>query len=490
MADELRVDDGRTITRNLVVATGAIPTIQADPLKARAIAWAQLDFRYFTRFWWFIDQETGVPRKLGDVLWAGQEHFIQEMKESDWVYALKARKLGFTTIEQAYDGWVARFGMQNARVHLFSRRDDAAKELLRSVKYGLGRLPEWMRLPYGKDSSQELHLVAGEDDLRIIKAYPADEDTAVEATCNHGHVDEWARMNNPRRVWQALEPSMAGSCHIITTGMGPGNYSSTYWMMTMAGDTRFKPFFVKATMRPDRSEAWVLAKRKSMPESDARQEYPMTWKDSLYAGVHLVFAGESLNECGATGPSLEVLRSDAADFFAIKPDLDTAADDYVKAWDIGRHRDAAVCVTWDFNVEPPEIVAYRRMRQKPYPVIQAEIEDLHERIPGFTVIEKNNAGEAVMENLDIDEDELDGHNTTASSKPRMIKKLEVAVHSLGVAYDARTLEQFHAEMEIYQLPDTNIVQDSVMAASIGYDWWTNPKRKRAKKKGKARVVQL
>lgn len=471
--------NGKTI--DLVVANHAIPEIQQDPAKGEALAWCALDFRYFLRYWTFLDQETQQITKLGDDLWEGQHAFIDTMFQHDWIFALKARKLGFTTLAIAYDGWVARFRGRNERVHLFSRRSDAANEILKMVKFGLDRLPTWMKLPYSIDHAGELELDGGPDDKRLLKAYPADEDTAVEATATHGHVDEWARMRNPQRVLQAIEPSMAGTCHLILTGMGPANFTSEYWLMTMQGDTRFYPFFVKATMRPGRSEAWVERKRKELPEVDARREYPMTWKDSLYAGADLLFSGSSLETCGEQGSGL---RDEAEE-----------GHEYVKAWDIGRHRDAAVCTVWDVTTTPYELVHYVRLRQNTYPQIQQRIKDVHEKFPpikvrgrlrGLTVIEDNAAGEAVRENLDLPEEEVDGHKTTTASKPRMIKKMEVAVANEELAWLKDEVKQFHTEMDAYQLPDDRIVQDSVMSACIALDYATDPK-KRPRGRAKARV---
>jgi hypothetical protein len=482
VTDEL-VAEPQERSVSFVVAPHAVKAVQEDEQKAAALAWCALSFRYFVNFWWFLDQESGTPRRLGDVLWPGQEKFIGTCDDHNFIFFLKARKLGFTTLEQAFDGWVARFRGTNERVHMFSRRDDAAVEILRNVKYGLDRLPDWMKLPYGVTRTNELHLTAGPDDTRILKAYPANEDTAVEATCTHGHVDEWARMANPRRVWQAIEPSMAGTCHIVTTGMGPGNYASEFWLATIQGDTRFHPFFVKATERPDRTEAMVLQKRKEMSETDARREYPMSWKDSLYAGVDLLFSGSHLEWCGSQGSGEQEAREGHI---------------YLKTWDIGRHRDAAVCVVIDWSASPPEVVHYERLRGHTYPAIQQKIKDVHELYPpvrqgskveGKTVIEDNNAGEAVRENLDIDPREVGHHHTTGTSKPRMIKKAEVAIQNHELVWSKTAFPQLHTELDSYRLPDDALVQDSVMAFCINVDYATNPKNHKAPR-ARARVVQL
>lgn len=428
-------------------------------------------FREFLNYWWFLDGETGKPKILGEELWEGQEDFVAEMSGNPKVFALKARKLGFTTLATAFDAWVLRFRKPNERVHLFSRRGDAANEILRAVKYGLKRLPQWMQLPYSVERTDEIRLVGGEDDERICKAYPADEDTAVEATATHAHIDEWARMRNPRRVWQAIEPSLAGTAHIVTTGMGPANYSATFWMMCMAGDTDFTAFFVDALKRPDRDEAWLRGKRKGTTERESKLEYPMTWKDSLYAGADLIFAGDDLEWVGTNGTG---------------PRGAEEGHKYVKAWDIGRHHDASVCVVWDESVDPVNLVHFRRMKGRTYPEIQDQIEEVHAMYPGPTVIEDNAAGEAVRENLTLRPREVEGHKTTATSKPRMIRKMEAAIENHDVIWDKNAWPILHSEFEAYQLPDDNVIQDCVMAACIGHDFMSDPKRRR---RAPARVFQ-
>lgn len=453
---------------HVAVAATALAEVRDDPEKLKILrkcADPKTGFREFLKYWWFLDQETGTPRTLGAVLWEGQEEVLNVLRDHDWVYELKGRKLGFTTLAIAEDAWVLRFRRPNERVHLFSRREDAAHELLSGVKYGLTRLPQWMKLPSSSWKSDEIVLIGGPDDERRAKAYPADEETAVEATCTHGHVDEWARMRNPRKVWQAIEPSMAGTCRIITTGLGPANYASTYWVQTMTGDTRFHPLFVDATKRQGRSREWVLKKRKEMPEQDARQEYPLEWKDSLFAGAEMPLAGEKLEVVGRTGNGLR----DPEDGVT-----------YIKSWDIGRHKDAAVGTVWAPLDDGLDLVHYRRLRRNTYPQIQTNIEEVHELYPGITVIEDNAAGEAVRENLDIPEREVEGFKTTGVSKPRMIKKLEVAIANTEIHWRKDEVPQLHTEHETYQIPDTNVVQDSVMSTAIAIDWYTKPKKRRGK----------
>lgn len=428
--------------------------VEADEGKKEILAACALSFRRFLDYWCFVDQESGKQRILGEVIWEGQEQMIEAMETVDKVFALKARKLGFTTLEIGFDAWVARFRDSNARVHLFSRREDAAHELLEAVRYGLDRLPEWMKLPYDTTPTKtELRMRAGPDDVRIVKSYPTSEETAVEKTATHGHVDEWARMKNPRLVWQAIEPTMARTCHIITTGRGPINFASGFWKDTLAGDTEFVGIFVPALERDDRDAAWLANKRKGMTEEAFRHEYPQTWEDALFAGGRFTFRTVDVDAAG-TG---------------VGPSKAATGHRYVKAWDIGRHHDAAVGIVLDATVSPVQVVHYTRLRGIPYPALQRRIEAIHAKYPGVTVIEKNSAGEAVAENLIMRPSQLILFWTGPQSKPKIIEGLNIELENRRIRWDRSTWYQLDVEVRGYQVPDDEIVQDSVIALAIGVE---------------------
>lgn len=442
----------------VAVRGDAAEYLKNHPEDRQKLLAAATSFRQFLNYWRFRDQRTGEVKILGEVLWPSQEEFVRVAMTHPWVYYLKARKLGETTIETAWDGWVARFRDVNARVHLFSRRDEAAQEILREVIFGLSGLPEWMQLPVARQNSHEYELKAGPVDRRLIKAYPADNDTAVEATCTHGHVDEWQRMGNPRRVWQAIEPSMAGSCHIVTTGMGPANFGSEYWRKCLSGDTRHYACFIGALSRPDRDEAWLRAMRKELPELEFRREYALSWEDALFGGGDYVFNPEEIE--GAARDARGLMSAEEGKKLVVQPRR------YVKAWDIGRHQDAAVGIVLDVTENVHDVVGYYRLRGVPYPELQWKIEQVHAEYPGPTAIEKNGPGEAVMENLKLPQEQLIGYQTSGSSKPRMIANLQVVLQNEQLKWNPEQCPQLNSEMQGYMIPDDAVIQDSVMALAI------------------------
>lgn len=442
------------------------PEALADPRKRDLCAVVAGSFAAFVPYWKFLDQESGEVRSLGRVLWPSQRTAVKAYAGSDRIYALKARKLGLTTLECAFDAWCARFRDENARVHLYSRRDDAAMELLEAVRYGLVRLPRWMRLPIEDDTDHELTLRAGPDDRRLVKSYPASPNTAVEATCTHGHVDEWWRMPFPDKTWQAIEPSFAGSVHILTTGLGPVGYCAEFWKRSLSGDTKYRPLFIDALQRPGRSREWWAAKLREVGETLARREWPLTWQDALFGGSDFVFDGADLDfatdpENGARGPAGARARRT-----------------YSTGWDIGRHTDAAVGLVLDASEEVVDVVHGERHREASYPILQGRVKLLQETYGG-SVVEANNAGEAVVENLDLPEDEVAMFQTTKRSKARILSQLQLAFQNQLIRYDKHSWPWLDAELRGYQWDDKSLVQDAVMALAIAYDNITElPKRKR------------
>lgn len=444
------------------------------------------DFRYFLNFWLFVDQDTGYVRNLGTGqylkagvwhdsewgggLWEGQEEFVEITKKHDWIYYLKARQLGETTIECAYDAWVARFrdGGHNARVHIFSKREVDAQDFLGRAKFGLDNLPDRLKLPTGKSNNTEHELIAGPLDKRVIQAYPADNDTARGMTCNHAHIDEWAFMGKPNKVWQSIEPSAAGTVHFITTGQGPQNDTSFFWKKVLAGDVtdrrgnKVYACFIGALNRPDRSPAWLRQKKLSMADDDAfNKEYPMKWEDALSGGGEFVFKSKEIDAAGRDFRGIMTAHEGKL--------LPKQPRRYVKAWDIGRHKDAAVGIVLDITEDVFDVVHYVRLREQTYPMIQREIKIVHEMFPGMTYIEDNAAGEAVRENLDIPESQVEGFKTTPSSKARILTQLRLMLQNWLIRWDPDACHQLDVEMRGYQLPDDNVVQDSVMTLAIGVD---------------------
>jgi hypothetical protein len=256
-------------------------------------------FRHFLPYWHFKNRETGAVTTFGrcplhsgahpGALWPGQAALVDAMAEHDWLFALKAGKLGFTELECAYDYWVLRFRQPNARVHLFSMGLKSAQDLRGYVRFGHDHLPDWMRLPLseeaGADTTTTLSLDAGPDDQRKLVCYPSSQNVSIDQTAVHTHVDELARMPFPEATWTAIESTIAdvpdATCHIVTRGAGLANFAADLWMKAMRGDSRLYPLFVRWSERPGRDAAWRDREVREHSEMGVKQFAPQTWEDAV-----------------------------------------------------------------------------------------------------------------------------------------------------------------------------------------------------------------
>jgi len=299
------------------VATASIPAaLQLE--KAEQELQRRLALRHFSHFlpyWRFIDRETGEIRSFSvEVLrqWEGQSRLAAAMEEHTHIIALKAGKLGFTELECAYDAFRA-LGVQNARVHIFSRVGTAAEENLEKVRFGLKHLPPWLRPRIlsgeaGGDTITSIKFLMGKDDVRSIISYTAAPDSSIESTAIHVHVDELARMAFPAKTWQAISSTVApeGTCHIVSRGAGDDNYLAVLWEAACGGSSRYFPVFANWRERPGRSEEWLAAQSGEMTLQGLKFFAPETAEDALSAEDIMPFCPLELwNACKEELPSFE-----------------------------------------------------------------------------------------------------------------------------------------------------------------------------------------
>lgn len=448
---------------DVVVTAKAFEHLRENPDDMAELRRCAASFEHFLTYWYFAAE--GTPKRIlgGENLWPAQRTFCERAMLEAWIFFLKARQLGESTVECAWDGWRARFGGPNSRVHIVSRSETESISLLGDVKFGLENLPWWMQLPVDSDTQKEIVYWAAKDDKRTLHAYPANSPGRGE-TCTHAHLDEWADQENPKKVWSAVEPSVApdGTFHIVTTGMGPANYTSGYWRKCISGDGQHEACFVDSLQRPDRDERWYARKKKaSADQAEFLREYPMKWQDALSGGGEYKFTSAEIDAAGT-------------DFRPMGPAI--KGRKYAKGWDIGRHKDAAVGIVLDVTEDIHDVVEYVRLREISYPEIQARIVAMDKDYPGPALgVEANAAGEAVLENLDLPEERIKSAKFTTSkaSKARILNELKIRLQEQTLKWDPDACTQLDTEMRGYQEPDDSVIQDSVMALAIAEEYAPN-----------------
>ena len=297
---------------------------------------------------------------------------------------------------------------------------------------------------------------------RSLKAFPATPTTSIETTCSHLVLDEWAHTFDPEAVWQAVEPTLSprATSGLITTARDPDDFVHRYYLKSEAGLTRHAAVFISVLERPDRSVEWVEQKRLEEGKWQSLRNYPLTAEEAFAAANEPYFAAELV----------EAAQVDAIDLSVVR-----RGDRCVKAWDIGR-KHPSVCVVLRAPSQDEaqifHVVAYKRLVEEEYPVIQREIERTHRQYPGPTVVEANSIGKAVIENLRLPEDELIEHTTTKASKQQMLTAIELHLQQRSLKIHSRFRELLD-ELTDYRQPEGSIPQDSVMAlgfavANAGY----------------------
>lgn len=440
-------------------------------------------FREFLKVWHFLDQDNGKIKLLGEVLWPGQEHFVLDVRDHPWIYFLKARRLGETTIAIGYDAWVMRFRTPNARVHLVARiEEDAKNELLKPLKAGIRALPEEMLLPEGQVTTTIYELLAGEGDRRLAQAFPAKE-PGRSAGCSHLHLEEWAAMMKtspelPKDVWAAAEPTISkhgGTCHVLTTGRGPVGYYADVWRACEKGIGPFHAAFIPASgSRPEYTVEWLAQKRlETADDAVFKHEYPETAADALAGAGDTFFTTYQIDKASEYARGLVQLGVPREKGVAMYLDKRTGRlrrRKYVKAWDIagpGEGSDAVVGTVLDVTEAVWDVVAQEVYHGEDYPMTAYRIEQMHARWPGLTIIEDNSAGAAVRSFLKIPEEQAIGFSTTRQSKPIILNEVKYALGAQILKWNAEECKELDGEMRYYKLADEGIRQDCVMSLAIG-----------------------
>jgi Terminase RNaseH-like domain len=454
---------GRAVT----VPRSAALEIARDPVKERALYECATSFRTFLDHWMHLDAERQKHQLLGPNLWPGQARLADAMEDpsTPWLLIPKARKLGISSLEVAFAAWVARFH-PDSYVPMISYRQQASDALKRQTQYGLERLPPFLALPM-RSTTKTIDLEGGGQ----LEAYPASERTAVDRTATHLVLDELARCINPEALWQAVQPSAAGTLHCLTTILGPESFAADLTRRAQLGETRLHLLFISALERPGRDERWLQQMAHDLGSGRARQEYPLQLEDAMSGTGERFFPAEAIDratqDCyplrGFTPASDRPLR-----YRNLRPR-------YVTGVDIGV-RDAFCAVVLDVTEPVWDVAAFVHRTGLSYPEMAREIERLRAIYPGVRVtVESNNAGSAVIQNLPF---QVESFWTSAKSKAEILYNLQARLEAeeLKISPEA---ERLLYELRLYQVPDTAIPQDAVMALAIACHAATTNKPGRA-----------
>lgn len=446
------------------ISSDGLRILRDDSDARRQFLSAAVSFRAWLDCWQFLDQETGLVRVLGQEVWPAQQAYITVAEQNAWIYALKGRQLGLTEVAVAHDAWVARFRDPNARVHVFSSGDDAAKEVLDRILFGLERLPPALRLPLHA-TTRSIRLDTGAGGRALIRSYPSTRAASRGSTCGHLHLDEWSAQVDPLKVLQAVTPSVApgGSFAIVTTEtLGPESVSADYFRKCEAGDGKHEALFVSSLERPGRDETWLEGMRRSMPPDQFRREYPTTWQEALEASGERYFESTDIDAADVDANGLGPARTYIDRRGKERPFR------YVVGVDIGFRQDATAIIVLELSDEGHDVVHYRYLKGASPTEVQGHLEHVAQLYPKcFVLIEDNGPGYVVRTNLDLREDRVEGFTTSQISKSRVLDNLYAELR-------AQTIKWPHADCpeltrEMYACRADKHTGDAVIALALALE---------------------
>ena len=124
-------------------------------------------------------------------------------------------------------------------------------------------------------------------------------------------------------------------------------------------------------------------------------------------------------------------------------------------------------VALDVSEPVVDVVAFQRLTSPSVGDLTYAIEVMHHEWPGAHVtIEETGIGHAFLQSVNIPESKLHGFLTTGVSKPRILGDLAYAIEQNDLRFDPEHCAELDRELRAYQVPDTFITQDCVMALAI------------------------
>ncbi|MEO5367380.1 MAG: terminase family protein [Magnetococcus sp. WYHC-3] len=207
-----------------------------------------------------------IPFKL----YKFQEEAVRSFSNNRFNILLKARQLGCSSIVAAYVSHLILFH-RNKTVLVVATKLETAKNLVKKVKLIFKNLPDYMQLAKPiADNSLSLEISNGS----IVKASANSADAGRSESLSLLICDEAAFVEGLDTLWAAIYPtlSLGGSCLMLSTPNGVGNFFHKTYVDAETGQNDFFPIKLPWNVHPERDDAWFLKETRNMSKKDIAQE--------------------------------------------------------------------------------------------------------------------------------------------------------------------------------------------------------------------------
>jgi len=207
---------------------------------------------------------------------------------------LKARQLGITLLACAYALWVLLF-KPGSEVIAYSYREDEAQKLVRAAWMMFLCLPERLRShvrvltpKIAEMPTQYIELDHGENLISRFQALPATEKAGHGERVTFAIMDEMARMDYARGIYEAINPAISrgGKLAMVSTAngvsnleTGEGNFFHHLFATKEAKKLQYR--FLPWNYEPTRDSAWYEEEAMALDEVERNRQYPLNERDAF-----------------------------------------------------------------------------------------------------------------------------------------------------------------------------------------------------------------
>lgn len=223
---------------------------------------------------YFINNYVRIPHRERGVVpfdtYEYQDDALQEFEQNRFNIVLKARQMGMSTLVSAYSLWLIMFN-KNKRILTVATKRATAEELVKKVKRQYQKLPDFLKISEVITNNNHEFEFANESS---IKADSTSEKAGRSEAVSLLIVDEAAHVDGIRDFWSGVYPTLStgGSCIILSTPNGVGNFYHEMWVDARAGNNDFNPIKINWDEHPERDQEWFDKETRNMSRREVAQE--------------------------------------------------------------------------------------------------------------------------------------------------------------------------------------------------------------------------
>lgn len=257
---------------------------QLDFERARCKA----DFVYWCeQYVWVEDKDSHDAIRLQ--LYDCQKRVAEHLVAKDWLWILKARRLGLTWLLAAYSVWLIS-SHDNRTIVVLNQTKEYAQDFLDRCRFIQDRLPLWQQTRRVADSKTRIDFDRG----GWIRSVACTKRSIHSVAADLVIFDEAAYMDLLNSARMAAQPAVEighGQIVGISTSAGPSGDFYDVWDAASTGKNKYKPIFLHWREHPKRDDAWY-EKEKTENAADPlymKRQYPATAEEAFESAEGRVF---------------------------------------------------------------------------------------------------------------------------------------------------------------------------------------------------------